>query len=49
LLETEPAFKALESLPLGSDIVRLDGSFDAPDQRGAKVYAPLPRVAANRE
>jgi hypothetical protein len=39
LLETERAFKAFETQPLGSDNVRLEGSFDAVGKSGAKVYA----------
>ena len=39
LLETELAFKALAMEPLGSNSVRLEGSFDAVGKRSAKVYA----------
>jgi hypothetical protein len=39
LLESERAFKTLETQPLGSDNVRLEGSFDAVGKQGAKVYA----------
>ncbi len=36
--ETEQAYKALEAQPLGAGKVRLEGSFDAAGNRGAKVY-----------
>jgi hypothetical protein len=39
LPETEQAFKTLETQPLGSDTVRLEGSFEAVGNHGAKVYA----------
>lgn len=38
LPETPQSFKTLEAQPLGSDIVRLEGTFDAAGKRGAKVY-----------
>jgi hypothetical protein len=39
LPETEQAFTTLETQPLGSGRVRLEGSFDADGARGARVYA----------
>jgi hypothetical protein len=39
LPETEQVFKALETQALGSNTVRLEGNFDAAENRGARVYA----------
>jgi hypothetical protein len=38
LPESEQSFKTLEMQPLGSGAIRLEGSFDADANRGAKVY-----------
>ena len=38
LRETEQSFKTLETQPLGSGNVRLEGDFDRVGNRGAKVY-----------
>ncbi len=38
LPETEQSFKTLETQPLGSGKIRLEGSFDTADKRGSKVH-----------
>jgi len=49
LPETDQSFKTLETQPLGSGKVRLEGSFDGVGSRSAKVYVKGPLIHRDGE